>query len=209
MSRKSAYIKLHSHQINDSIIQTLLKYFPAMEVVVIDVGEHIRKKKTTVIVNIFFILKEYGLGILLGRRKPRECFWRTTYIFRSIKALASKLLSPDEYEFSFQNTSLFDGSKKGLPHYVFTDHTHLTNLRYPEFDRNNLYSQRWIELEKEIYRNATINFTRSQYATDSIIYDYGCDPEKILCVYAGSNVSLNFKVNDKKYENKNISIIFF
>jgi len=207
MGKKFAFIKLHSHAINASIMQTLTSCFPGLEIDVIDVGELIKNKKTLVLVNMFFVFKEYGLGILLGRKKIKECFWRTTYVFRKTKILASNLLSQDEYEFSFQNQSLFDGSRKGLPHYVYTDHTHLANLYYPDFDKKNLYSRRWIKLERTIYHNATLNFTRSTYASKSIVEDYSCPSDKVICVYAGSNVGTNFEVDKGKYKNKNILFV--
>ncbi len=207
MGKKIAFIKLQGHPINASIRQTLTKHFPSLEVDVIDVGELIKNKKTLVLANMFFVFKEYGLEILLGRKKIKECFWRTTYIFRRIKILASNLLSNDGYEFSFQNQSLFDASKQGLPHYVYTDHTHLANLYYPDFDKKSLYSPRWIELERTIYHNATLNFTRNSLASRSIVKDYSCPSDKVICVYAGSNVGTNFEVDKEKYKNKNILFV--
>jgi len=36
--------------------------------------------------------------------------------------------------FSIQTQSLYDASIDGLPHFVYTDHTHLANLKYPGAD---------------------------------------------------------------------------
>ena len=195
MGDKFAFITRGSHASKASVMQTLIQHFPDLEIDVIHVGDLIRKKKTPILINLFFVFKEYGLEILLGRKKVAECFWRTPYIFRKIKILVSGLLSQDEHEFSFQYQSLLDGSKQGLPHYVYTDHTHLANLYYPDFDRKDLYSQHWIELERTIYRNATLNFTRTSNVSRSLMEDYSCPPEKVVCVYAGSNVGTNFKVD--------------
>jgi glycosyltransferase involved in cell wall biosynthesis len=188
-------------------MQTLVKQFPDLETDVIHVGDLIKNKKTLILANMFFVFKEYGLEILIGRKKIRECFWRTTYIFRKIKLLVSNLLSKNEHEFSFQFQSLFDGSKEGLPHYVYTDHTHLANLHNPGFEKKDLYSRRWIELERTIYHNATINFARSSNISRSIIEDYSCPSDKVICVYSGSNVGANFKVDKEKYKNKNILFV--
>ena len=207
MGKKFAYLKVHSHPINASIVQTLTENFPGFQIDVIDFGQLIKSQKTLVLANVFSVFREYGLEILLGRKKIRECFWRTTYVFRKIKTLASNLLSKDGYEFSFQNQSLFDGSKQGLPHYVYTDHTHLANLRYPEFDKKNLYSSRWIELERTIYHNATLSFTRNSLASRSIVEDYSCPSDRVICVYAGSNVGTNFEVDKEKYKKKNILFV--
>ena len=207
MTRKIAYIKLHSHPINRSIMHMLAKQFPLLEVYMIDVGELIRNDRTTVSANMFFAFREYGLEILSGKKKIRECFWRTTYIFNRIKVLLSTVLSRDDYVFSFQNQSLFDGSKPGLPHYVYTDHTHLANLGYPSFDKEDLYSRRWINLERTIYHNATLNFTRSNYAARSIVKDYSCPSNKVVCVYAGTNAIPDSAVDKSKYGNKNILFV--
>lgn len=120
----------------------------------------------------------------------------------------SSRLAKDKYAFSFQMQSLFDASTEGLPHFVYTDHTHLANLYYPNFDPKSLYSKSWIELEKTIYHNATINFTRSSNITRSIIEQYSCKPEKVVCVYAGSNAKVNHAaIGNRNYEGKNILFV--
>jgi glycosyltransferase involved in cell wall biosynthesis len=207
MSKKIAFLKMYSHPINVSIEQMLAKNFPELEVDVIDIGKRIKERKDIILANLFFVFKEYGMEILLRRKKIRECFWRTPFIFKTIKGLVVNILSQDQYEFSFQNQSMFDGSKEGLPHYVYTDHTHLANLRYPDFNKKDLYSQKWINMERDIYHNAVINFTRSNYAAKSIVQDYGCPSEKVICVYAGSNVGTSFDISKEKYKNKNILFV--
>ncbi len=207
MTKKFAYIRPSSHPINNSIIRTLSEQLPSFEIDVINVGELVKKRKTLVLTNMFFVFIEYGLEILLGKKQIKECFWRTPFVFRTIKKLVSTALLREQYEFSIQNQSLFDGSREGLPHYVYTDHTHLANLRYPGFERRNLYSQKWTEMERSIYHNAVINFTRSNYAAESIVQDYSCPPEKVVCVSAGSNVGTDFTVNREKYKNKNILFV--
>jgi glycosyltransferase involved in cell wall biosynthesis len=71
---------------------------------------------------------------------------------------------------------------------VYTDHTHLANLAYPSFDRTQLASPKWIELEREIYENATLTFVMGSHVERSLIADYGLAPGRIHCVYAGSNI---------------------
>jgi glycosyltransferase involved in cell wall biosynthesis len=157
---------------------------------------------------MFFILKEYGFEILLGRKKIGECFWRTTHIFKRVKALVAERLSQEEHMFSFQYQSLIDGSKDGIPHYVYTDHTHLANLAsYPYFTEKDLYSRQWIDLERTIYHNARLNFTRTSVVSRSIVEDYSCPPDKVVCVYSGSNVGTGFAVNDEKYRAKTIVFV--
>ncbi len=207
MKRRFAYLKLHVHAINASIQQTLAASFPWLEMDVIDVGQLVKKRRDLVLINLFFVFIEYGLEILLGRKKIRECFWRTPFIFKAIKRLLPDTLTREHYDFSIQNQSMFDGSREGLPHFVYTDHTHLANLRYPGYQRKNMYGKSWIKLERQIYHHAVINFTRSNYATESIVQDYGCSPSKVVCVYAGSNPVPNPVINLERYSKKEILFV--
>jgi glycosyltransferase involved in cell wall biosynthesis len=209
MSRKFAFVTRAAHPSKMSIIETLSKHLPDFEVDIIHIGDMVRNRKAVILANMFFVFKEYWLEILLRRKSIGECFWRTPYIFKKVKSLVSTRLSPDKYAFSFQYQSLLDGSIAGLPHYIYTDHTHLANLTCPTFKKTDLYSQRWIKLEKTIYHNATLNFTRTNNVSRSIIEDYACPPEKVVCVYAGSNIGTDFVVDQEKYKNKNILFVGF
>ena len=207
MPKRIAFVTRGGHPTKTSVIQALAKHFPGFEIDVIHVGDLVRSRKILVLTNVLHVFREYGFEILLGKKSISECFWRTPYIFSRAKTLVSERLSQNEYEFSFQYQSLIDGSKEGLPHYVYTDHTHLANLSCPNFDRKDLYSPRWIEMERTIYHNATLNFTRSSDVSRSIIEDYSCPPEKVVCVYAGSNVGTDFGVDAEKYKSKNILFV--
>jgi glycosyltransferase involved in cell wall biosynthesis len=208
MANRIAFIKIGSFShVNDKVAQLLVEYFPECKIDIIDVEDLIKNNKMIILINIFFIFKEYGLKPLFSLKKIKEYFGRTTYIFKTIKRLISGRVSKDEYEFSFQTQSLFDGSIQGLRHYVYTDHTHLANLHYPDFKKKNLYNPRWIELERTIYENATLNFTMGVNIAKSIVEDYACLPSKVFCVNVGSNVGTNFKIDRAKYNNKNILFV--
>ncbi len=196
-----------SHPSNAAIVRALAEYFPELQLDAICVSDLIRSRKLLLLANAFWVFIEYGRDIVTRRRKLRDCFYRTTYLFRRTKTLVSERLSEGEYLFSFQHRSLFDGSKDGLPNYVYTDHTHLANLSYPAFDRRDLFSSRWIELEANIYRNARLNFTRSSNVSRSIVEDYGCSPNRVVCVYAGTNVGAHFEIDEAKYCSKNVLFV--
>jgi hypothetical protein len=38
-------------------------------------------------------------------------------------------------------------------------------------------------------------FTRSSDVSMSMVRDYGCPPEKVACVYSGSNVGTDFRID--------------
>ena len=71
------------------------------------------------------------------------CFWRTPFIFQKTRQLLRAMLAPrrEEFAFSVQTQSLYDASLPGLPHFVYTDHTHLANLGYPAFSRDRLFAR--------------------------------------------------------------------
>jgi glycosyltransferase involved in cell wall biosynthesis len=95
-----------------------------------------------------------------------------------------------------------------VPHFVYTDHTHLANLYYANFNPNGLFSQNWIELEKQIYRNAVTTFVRSSNIRQSLIEQYDYSAERVICVYAGSNVSVNGHTREEKsYAEQNILFV--
>jgi glycosyltransferase involved in cell wall biosynthesis len=192
MPKKIAFIKFggFSHT-NASVIAALRQYFPEYEVEVVDVAELLGHNHTAEFFNAVHMLKYYGRDLLSGRRSFKACYFRTPHMFARIKRQMRKRLGPDlsRYVFSFQTQSLYDASVPSLPHFVYTDHTHLTNLYYPGFDRSKLFARAWVDLEASLYRNATRTFTMSQHVRRSLLEHYRCDPERVSCVFAGSNLA--------------------
>ena len=169
--KKIAYIRKGPFpHANKAVAKLLKEEFPEYEVEVINVKkDFIKARKLLILSNIWFTLKEYGLDILLGKKKLKSCFFKTTFILKKIKQFMSKRLSKDKYVFSLQIQSLFDASVEGIPHFVYTDHTHLANLLYPNADPNKLlYTQDWLNQEKTIYQNATMVFTRSKHISNML-----------------------------------------
>jgi glycosyltransferase involved in cell wall biosynthesis len=160
--------------------------FPGHQVEIIDLKDVLRGRKDLLARGALHAVKDYGLEVLRRRKTLSEAFFATTYVFQAIKRLAEQHLSQGGYEFSFQMLSLFDASLAGLPHFVYTDHTVLANLHYPDGKRY-LYSRRWIELEGTIYQHARLNFTWSEFVRQSIIEQYACAADRVVRVYAGYN----------------------
>lgn len=107
---------------------------------------------------------------------------------------------------TFQTQSSFDASIPGTPHFLYTDHTHKTNLSYPGYDQKDYLGEKWIDLENNIYHNATVNFTMSTNIAKSISEDYSCDIGKVTCVYCGANadISKDKILDDKRFSYMNI-----
>ena len=176
-----------ANRIVDGVIQ---EQFPDYKVDVIDISTLIRKRADIVLVNSITTALLYGKDIAQRRKKFRIAFWRTPYIFRRVRLLARNIVSKGDYAFSFQMQSLFDASTPGIPHFIYTDHTHLENLNYAA-NRDNLFSPKWIALEKEVYQNASLNFVRSTNVQRSVIGDYSQPADRVVCVYAGSNAMVS------------------
>jgi hypothetical protein len=192
MPKKVAFIKIGSFShINASVGTMLRQHFAECEVEVIDVEELLGRNQAAELCDAFHILKYYGFDILRRRRSFQECNYRTPYMFARIRGLVQKRLGRNlsPYAFSFQTQSLYDASLAGLSHFVYTDHTHLANLYYPGFDRSKLFARAWIDLEASLYRNAARNFTMSRHVQHSLLEHYHCAPERVSCVFAGSNAN--------------------
>lgn len=191
-----------------SVAQLLINHFPEYEVDIFDVDRLLENRPDISLVNVFFVLKQYGMNSLTGPKQYRARSLKTTFFFHKAKEIISEQLSKNHYAFSFQLQSLVDASTHGLPHFVYTDNTMLANLDYPGFDRRQLATEEWIRLEKTIYQNATLIFTRSQNISRSIIENYQCEPQKVICAYAGSNAQiLESRLDDRRYERKNILFV--
>ncbi len=208
MRKKIAFIKQgnYSH-INRSVRDILARQFPDQDVEEIDVLEDLLKRERTAVPgNLFHILKLYGRDIIGRHKTIRDSFFRTPYIFHKIKRAAQAHLSRGgDYLFSIQTQSQYDASVPGLPHFVYTDHTHLANLNYPGFDPDELFDKSWISLERTIYLNATRTFTMSRHVERSVIEQYGCDPKRVTCVYAGSNAAVApLPLENANYQNQHV-----
>ena len=189
----------------------LAEQFPEYDLETIDVVDDIlRKHKFVTAINVVLTVLRYGWGIVCRHREFRDYFYRTAFIFHSIKRLVAKKLEPraEEFAFSFQTQSLYDARISGVPHFVYTDHTHLANLYYPGFSRRWLCSPRWIELEKTIYEDATKLFVMSRQVARSITEHYACRSAKVACVYAGYNFDLKpLPLRNEGYTNRQILFV--
>lgn len=193
---------------NVSTAKTLQKHFPEYSVEEIDLIPIMRRDLRLVARNSLALLREYGPDVALRRKGVKEAFLITSYLFRVIKRMMAERLRGGDYAFSFQMQSLFDASVPGLPHFVYTDHTLLANKQYPGYHPRQLYHPAWMQLEPSIYQNATLVFTRSSHVSRSMIEDYGCDPARVKCVYAGSNAPVNPQAAPaERYASQNILFV--
>jgi len=186
-----AFLRMAAHPIPNRLLPPQLEAaFPGSRVDVIDLAARVRAQPLTWLVNPLYMLWEHGANWLARRISTRQAFFTTSFLFRRMGRVGREAVERGGYAFSFQIQSLFDAGSPGTPHFVYTDHTHLTNLDYADFDRRTLRGPRWRSLERALYHDATIVFTRSENVSRSLRDHYGCPPDRVVCVGAGSNARL-------------------
>ena len=193
---------------NTRILKALENSFPEYEVEHIDLAELLQENKLVCILNLFAIFWVYGSDILSRRRSIRDCFYRTPFLFFKVKKLMAARIKPGVHAFSLQTQSLLDTSTPNVPHFVYTDHTHLANLCYPAFDRTKLLPASWINLERQIYANAAKVFVMTHQIERILVEQYACAPSKVSCIYIGCNLSPRIATDPKNdYQNKRILFV--
>jgi glycosyltransferase involved in cell wall biosynthesis len=208
-NRRIALVSTYAHLSRASMERMLKGAFPESEVDNFSVNDVVRRNRAWLPWNLWYVAKECGGEILRGEFDARHALFRTTYAFKRLRTAMQEYIRPGRHLFSFQMQSLYNTSVPGVPYFVYTDHTHLSNLNYPDFDRKELRSQQWIELERSIYESATVVFTRSTDVAADLVRYYNISPDKIECVYAGSNVDVKNagEPNNNGYSNKRIIFV--
>lgn len=206
--KRIAFIRPKAWPLANQIVSGVIQeQFPDHEVDIINVSSLVGKRPGIVLVNSIATVLLYGKDIALGRKKFRVAFWRTPFIFRQVRRLLRARVSKGGYDFSFQMQSLFDGSSPGIPHFVYTDNTHLENRNSLE-GRRNLFSPKWIALEKEIYQHAALTFVRSSNVQRSVVQDYGIEDRQVVVAYAGSNAHVGpVKIQNTEYTQREILFV--
>jgi len=209
MKKKILYIRPNADiPLNITFLKVLESMFPEFTVDTLDIGDALSGRDFILFKNRLCVWTEYAKDIALRHKNVEECFIRTSYLFKKIKQIVAQHASGNNYVFTFQIQSLFDASVPGIPHFVYTDHTHLANLSYPGFDRRKLYSSSWIRLEKTVYQNAETVFTMSNHISDSLMSQYSCNPKKVVCAYGSGNTEMNFPdLDNQRYYRKNILFV--
>lgn len=189
MRPKIAYLRLGPRPIaNRTVHEVLVDQLPEFDVVPVDVKSLLRRDPAVMGRMTTAAAVRYGPTVLLGRHHVKKALFRTRTAFDAMQAAIARALEGERWACTFQMQSLFDGSRPGVPHIVYTDHTHMANLSYASFDRRRLYSRAWIESEQQVYDRANAVLTRSSNIARSVVADYGVDSAKVDCVFVGPNV---------------------
>ena len=198
--------------INAKLIQLLDQHFNDHSIEVLDLVSYLKKRPLTLLINTIFVIKEYGLDFLRGKKQQddiRKVFFCTTFLFKHVKNMLEKKVVPGYYTFTFQTQSLHDCSTSGTPHFVYTDHTALVNYYYPDISiEKYIKSPPYLALEKYIYHHATKVFVLGGHVARSLNDDYHVSPDKVVCVGAGHNAQvLESSTNEARYAKKRILFV--
>jgi glycosyltransferase involved in cell wall biosynthesis len=207
--RRIALISTYSHLTRGSIEQMLKTAFSEFEVETLCIVDVVKRNRGWIAPNLWYVGKEYGRELARRQMTLREAYFRTTYTFVRLQEAMRRHIDPGNHLFSFQMQSLYNTSVPGVPHFIYTDHTHLSNLNYRDFDRSTLRSSEWLALERSIYESAAVVFTRSTDVAADLVRFYGIPAAKVECVYAGSNVDVEAHgmPNNGDYRNQRILFV--
>jgi glycosyltransferase involved in cell wall biosynthesis len=205
-----AFIKIgeFSH-INHQVLAQLQARFPHLEPTVIDLRDLHVVRKRDVPGLVLSVAGEFGPSACLSAKKLRWHMHKTSYMFRRTRAALLQRLRGTNFAFTFQTQAMFDASLPDIPHFIYTDHTHLENRNYPVPEAATPLSLTWAAMEKGAYQNARMVFTMSRNISRSLISEYGCSPQRVKCVYAGSNVSAEVSgdIDNSRFSAKNILFV--
>jgi glycosyltransferase involved in cell wall biosynthesis len=204
-----AFISAYDHPSRDSFESAIRRSFPEYRVETISVMDVVKRNMRWAVWNLAFCAKEYGGSILRGLRDLRTSYLQTSYLFSAVHEEMASIIDPERHLFSLQIQSMYDCSAPGVPHFVYTDHTHLSNLASEYFDRRMLRPSRWISLERDLYHNAACVFTRSSNITDDLRHLYDMPVDRVECVLAGANALIDhdLPLNNDDYGNRNILFV--
>jgi glycosyltransferase involved in cell wall biosynthesis len=197
--------------INENVVAWVREQFPDKELLEIDVLQDVIKSSGSVVYGSAAIAVLTYLGRLAsGQGGFRDLYYRTPFLFHAIRRIIKQKyaeLAPSCL-FSIQTQSLYDASIDGLPHFLYTDHTHLANLKYPGAKHSQLSHPQWIKLESTIYHRVRSNLVMSSFIRDSLVRDYGCEDSRIAIVGAAPNMPPpDLLPGNKNYENRTILFV--
>jgi glycosyltransferase involved in cell wall biosynthesis len=203
-----AFVNTYAHLTRSSVEKMLAESFPEFAIDQFSIVEIIKQHPAWIAPNLLYTFGESGRAMLQRRLTLREAYLTTTFAFRRLHVAMRNLIVPGRHAFSFQMQSLYDTSVPGVPHFVYTDHTHLSNLHYADFDRRQLRSRGWLRLERSLYHNATMVFTRSTDVAADLNRFYEVPADKVECVWAGSNVAIDAQARRQNDDYSNQRILF-
>jgi glycosyltransferase involved in cell wall biosynthesis len=206
MKRCAFFFRIGSFSlINDAVFAGLRGEFDGIEWRVVDLERDIvgRSPGLNARATAEAVLR-YGGRIVANRQPPRDFFPRIPAVFEAVREWVRANVDPSSTAFVFQTQSLFDARREGVPHFLYTDHTYLANLRYPLPKPLLPVPGAWREMERALYAGADCNFVSSEFAAASLREDYGIPGARMEVVHSGANIA-----SSDAQGSKNCNVILF
>lgn len=103
------------------------------------------------------------------------------------------------FDVALQIFGMFSVAGHGFPVALYLDNTMAMTMRYyPQW--NPMYARErreWLALEREAYHAVDVIFTMAEAIRESVIHDYGCSPDKVITVGAGTNFTLDPEIKQE------------
>jgi glycosyltransferase involved in cell wall biosynthesis len=189
MKRRAFFFRIGAFSlINDAVLTRLSARMPEFDWRVVDVERDIVGRDLALRLRASAEAAiRYGSRIFENRQPPRDFFPRLPVVLGAVRRWVRENVDPAETALSFQTQSLFDARHPELPHFLYTDHTYLANLRYPQPKPLLSVPAGWRQMERELYARADCNFVSSGFAAASLREDYGVPAERVEVVFSGCN----------------------
>ncbi len=174
--------------VNDHLEAALPAALPEYDLCWIEVLQILRRRPALHLLAVTEAVSRYGSLMVKMKCPPRPFVPRTSGFIKALRSWMKRDELFPRVAFTFQTQSVFRASRPGLPHFVYTDHTYLANLRYPQPKPLMPSSDLWKAEEKALYQDASVNFTSSEFAALSLVEDYGLPRDRVSCVFSGFNM---------------------
>lgn len=182
---------------NRFVLDGLQAQFPEVRIVDVDLKYQLRTSKLHVGLSLAEAWARYGTRRLAasgGKALALRTIRGWQLLSDTARRAAAEVLNGHTPLFTFQTQTVFDASLGTAPHFIYTDHAHLTNLYYPSYKPQNLLAPAWIDSERLALRRASRVFVMSCHVERSLVDLYQVDPSRIVLVGVGQNAAVQSDV---------------
>ncbi len=130
----------------------------------------------------------------------REAMYKHPATFRAVSGLFDDAARQYRYDLIFQIGSLFGpiARERDIPYFSYHDstvknaHTMWKQWLPQDFEA---YEKEWYDLERAFFSSMTGIFTYSNFARETVVKDYGIEPEKVVVVGSALKIPEEYPVN--------------
>lgn len=167
------------------------------------------------VLKFWALISTFRLSISQWKKRFSEKLgklYKTSWAFKKRSEFCTKKIRQcnGKLNLVFQISGMFapylDHMKSPILYVTYNDYTMALAKKYLPWTPFSKEADKWIELERNLYRNAKMIFTTSENTRESLIKDYGIESEKTISV--GYPLTLE-KIPDfpKTYDGKTILFI--